>query len=67
MKFTRLEFIPDKNGGHWKETEYEREFPETADRPDKICVMCGWPLYPECKKTCHNFREGVKYHDPVDE
>lgn len=49
----RYEFIPDKNGGHFKEHLEEIDITDTADRHKLLCQACGHSGYPECTKTCN--------------
>lgn len=54
MKFKVSEFVEDKNGGHFIHYTREEEFPETEGRHRDLCVVCGFPSYPECREWCPN-------------
>lgn len=57
MKIEVSEIVEDKNGCHFIHYTREEEFPESEGRHSDLCVVCGFPTYPECMKYCRNFRE----------
>ena len=61
MKIKRMEYVKPRNKkGYFKETEYEKEFPESEGRHSDLCVVCGWSTYPECRSWCHNEKLWLK-------
>ncbi|MBQ3432087.1 MAG: hypothetical protein IJG23_04815 [Clostridia bacterium] len=58
IKIRVSDFVEDEDGGYSvKHYIEEREVPDDQVREDEICTICGFPDYPQCKKTCHNFRD----------
>lgn len=58
IKIRVSDFVEDEDGGYSVKHYIEvREVPDDQIREDEICTICGFPDYPQCKKTCHNFRE----------
>ncbi|MDR1753994.1 MAG: hypothetical protein LBR74_03695 [Eubacterium sp.] len=47
---------PVKKNGKWELIEYEKEeeFPNSEGRHSDLCVVCGFPTYPECREWCRN-------------
>ncbi len=60
MKITCHEFVESKDGGYFIEYECEEEFPETEGRHKPLCVVCGFPTYPECRKWCQHEGDKMK-------
>lgn len=60
MKITSVEFVKDKNGGHFVEHTREEFFPEEGKRHKDLCVVCGFPDYPECRKWCQHEGDKIK-------
>lgn len=54
MRNILSEYIEDGNGGHFVDHVYDEEFPESEGRHDDLCVVCGFPDYPECREWCPN-------------
>ncbi|MCC8159745.1 MAG: hypothetical protein LIO53_00245 [Oscillospiraceae bacterium] len=54
MEVTVIEWVEDDEGGHFEEHKEERDYSATEDRHDPICVVCGFPSYPECMSWCQN-------------
>lgn len=54
MQVKQFEFIPTEDGGYFKETIYEKYVPEEGKRHKRLCEICGWSTYPECRKTCQH-------------
>ena len=54
MIFNVSEFVEDENGGHFIHYTREKDFPESEERHCDLCVVCGFPTYPECRKYCPN-------------
>lgn len=52
MKITYSEFVESKDGGYFVDHVMEREFPESEGRHSDLCVVCGFPTYPECRNWC---------------
>lgn len=50
------DWVEDENGGHMEHYIEKKEIPDDQVREDEICTICGFPDYPNCKETCHNFR-----------
>lgn len=46
-----IEF-PDKKGDDFKRYKVKREYPEEGKRHSDLCVVCGFPTYPECREWC---------------
>lgn len=53
MKITVVEPVK-VNEREWDLIEYEKteEFPESEGRHSDLCVVCGFPSYPECRDWC---------------
>lgn len=56
MKVRLHEVVRDEDGGtHFEVREVERAYPgEGQDRHSKLCEICGFSTYPECRKKCPN-------------
>lgn len=63
MEIPGFEVVEDRNGKHIKEYTEIRDIPDDKVWEEDICTICGWPTYPECKKSCHNFRNESDYED----
>lgn len=58
MEIEVHDIVKDEDGGYHTECHIEkREIPDDQVREEDICTICGFPDYPNCKKTCHNFRD----------
>lgn len=57
MEIHGIEVVEDENGKHIVESTEFLDIPDDQVREEDICTICGFPDYPECKKTCHNFRD----------
>lgn len=55
IKFHVISNESDGHGGR-KIIEFDevKDFSETADRDEHICIICGYPNYPKCKEWCQN-------------
>ena len=54
------EYVPDRNGGHFKVTHEKIDVTETADRHCDLCKVCKFPTYPECMSFCPNMKPKKK-------
>ncbi len=49
-----MEWVEDKDGGHFEEHMEEREYDNSDNRHCDLCIVCGFPEYPECTKWCQS-------------
>lgn len=55
MRVVQHEIVRDGDDTKFKIHVQEREYPgENQGRHSKLCEMCGFSTYPECKKYCQN-------------
>ena len=54
LTITTHDFINTPDGGYFKRSTREEEFPNEEDRDDDLCIVCGFKPYPECKEWCQN-------------
>lgn len=52
MEIKVSEIIEDKTGVRFKHYVRQQEFPETEGRHCDLCVVCGFPAYPQCRDWC---------------
>lgn len=61
IEFKVSEIIETKDGVHFKHYTEKKEYPDDG-RHSELCVVCGFPSYPECREWCSH--EGyAKYQD----
>ncbi len=51
IKFDVYE-LPERSDEDFRHHVEYREYPEEGKRHDKLCVVCGFSTYPECRKWC---------------
>ena len=60
MEIKGFEVVEDESGKHIEHSTEILEIPDDQVRDEDICTICGSPIYPECKKICHNFESEGK-------
>lgn len=61
MKIKVTTYDLDKKEENWAAKEEEIEVSdEFADRHSELCMVCGWPDYPDCRKWCQNGGEKLR-------
>lgn len=53
IEFQVSEIIEDKNGVRFKHYTDKKEYPDDG-RHNDLCIVCGFPAYPECREWCQN-------------
>ncbi|MCI9004409.1 MAG: hypothetical protein HFH39_04045 [Lachnospiraceae bacterium] len=54
------EFVETKDGGYFEHHTREEEFPDSEKRHKDLCVVCGFPSYPECRRFCASEGDTLK-------
>ena len=52
LKFYVSRIVEDKSGVHFVHYTRFEDFPNSEGRHCNLCVVCGFPTYPECRNWC---------------
>lgn len=64
IEFQVSEIMENDDGINFKHYTEKKEYPDDGRHCD-LCIVCGFPAYPECRNWCQN-EKFIKEHTEKD-